>query len=132
MSTPRTDEGAPSTRSRCAAALLVALVALGSPAAARAACSPVPLSSLCKQPTDARNLVDIKAGYGFPGPIVSSRDAVTWKIPKLEATAAAHEDPLVKAILETFPGAKLVNVSVRDDEAAIPEIAPAPIEEDDE
>jgi DNA polymerase-3 subunit gamma/tau len=51
---------------------------------------------------------------------------------KEEATAAAHEDPLVKAILETFPGAKLVNVSVRDEEAAIPEIAPAPIEEDDE
>jgi DNA polymerase-3 subunit gamma/tau len=51
---------------------------------------------------------------------------------KEEATAAAHEDPLVKAILETFPGAKLVNVSVRDEEAATPEIAPAPIEEDDE
>ncbi|WP_280140650.1 DNA polymerase III subunit gamma/tau [Devosia crocina] len=51
---------------------------------------------------------------------------------KEQATAAAHEDPLVKAILETFPGAKLVNVSVRDDEAAVPEIAPAPIEEDDE
>lgn len=51
---------------------------------------------------------------------------------KVEATAAAHEDPLVKAILETFPGAKLVNVSVRDEDAATPEIAPAPIEEDDE
>ena len=51
---------------------------------------------------------------------------------KEAATAAAHEDPLVKAILETFPGAKLVNVSVRDEEAALPEIAPAPIEEDDE
>ncbi|KRA95116.1 DNA polymerase III subunit gamma/tau [Devosia sp. Root685] len=51
---------------------------------------------------------------------------------KVEATAAAHEDPLVKAILETFPGAKLVNVSVRDEDAATPEIAAAPIEEDDE
>jgi len=51
---------------------------------------------------------------------------------KEAATAAAHEDPLVKAILETFPGAKVVNVSVKDDEAAVPEIAPAPIEEDDE
>lgn len=51
---------------------------------------------------------------------------------KEAATAAAHEDPLVKAILETFPGAKVVNVSVRDEEAAAPEIAPAPIEEDDE
>jgi DNA polymerase-3 subunit gamma/tau len=51
---------------------------------------------------------------------------------KEQATAAAHEDPLVKAILETFPGAKLVNVSVKDEEAAATEIAPAPIEEDDE
>lgn len=51
---------------------------------------------------------------------------------QVAATAAAHDDPVVKAILETFPGAKLVNVSVRDDEAAIPEIAPPPPEEDDE
>ncbi|MCW5723077.1 MAG: DNA polymerase III subunit gamma/tau [Devosia sp.] len=51
---------------------------------------------------------------------------------QVAATAAAHDDPLVKAILETFPGAKLVNVTVRDDEAAIPEIAPPPQEEDDE
>ena len=47
--------------------------------------------------------------------------------------AAAHEDPLVKAILETFPGAKVVNVTVRDDAiAALPEALPPPIEEDDE
>ena len=48
------------------------------------------------------------------------------------AEAAAHEDPLVKAILETFPGARLVNVTVREDAAAedLPE-APPP-EEDDE
>ncbi|MBF0681006.1 MAG: DNA polymerase III subunit gamma/tau [Devosia sp.] len=51
---------------------------------------------------------------------------------KEAATSAAYEDPLVKAILETFPGAKLVNVTVRDDEAAIPDIAPPPNEEDDE
>jgi DNA polymerase-3 subunit gamma/tau len=51
---------------------------------------------------------------------------------KEAATAAAHEDPLVKAILETFPGAKVVNVTLRDDESAPAEIAPAPIEEDDE
>ncbi|MHA6689914.1 DNA polymerase III subunit gamma/tau [Devosia sp. A449] len=52
---------------------------------------------------------------------------------KVEAAqAAAHEDPLVKAILETFPGAKLVNVTVRDEATAeLPE-APPPIEEDDE
>ncbi len=51
---------------------------------------------------------------------------------KEAATAAAHDDPLVKAILETFPGAKLVNVTVRDDEAAPAELAPPPPEEDDE
>jgi len=51
---------------------------------------------------------------------------------KEAAAAAAHDDPLVKAILETFPGAKLVNVTVRDDEASEPEIAPPPHEEDDE
>jgi len=46
--------------------------------------------------------------------------------------AAAHEDPLVKAILETFPGAKVVNVKVRDDAAIIEEAPPPPPEEDDE
>ena len=51
---------------------------------------------------------------------------------KEAATAAAHDDPLVKAILETFPGAKLVNVTVRDEAAIIPELAPPPPEEDDE
>ncbi|WP_338722311.1 DNA polymerase III subunit gamma/tau [Devosia sp. XK-2] len=51
---------------------------------------------------------------------------------KEAATAAAHDDPLVKAILETFPGAKLVNVTVRDDETAPAELAPPPPEEDDE
>ena len=50
------------------------------------------------------------------------------------ARDAAHEDPLVKAILETFPGAKVVNVKVRDDAViAAPEtIAPLEPEEDDE
>ncbi|WP_193337020.1 DNA polymerase III subunit gamma/tau [Devosia beringensis] len=46
--------------------------------------------------------------------------------------AAAHEDPLVKAILETFPGAKVVNVKVRDDAAVVDEVPPPPPEEDDE
>jgi DNA polymerase-3 subunit gamma/tau len=50
---------------------------------------------------------------------------------KEAATAAAHDDPLVKAIIETFPGAKLVNVTVRD-EAAAPDLPPPPPEEDDE
>ncbi len=48
------------------------------------------------------------------------------------ATAAAHDDPLVKAIMETFPGAKLVNVSVREDAAGVEDLPPAPQEEDDE
>ena len=49
------------------------------------------------------------------------------------AHAAAHEDPLVKAILETFPGAKVVNVTVRDDATtAVPDLPPPPPEEDDE
>tara|TARA_R110002020_G_scaffold12525_5_gene45896 strand:+ start:4827 stop:6587 length:1761 start_codon:yes stop_codon:yes gene_type:complete len=46
--------------------------------------------------------------------------------------AAAHEDPLVKAILETFPGAKVVNVKVRDDAAITEDAPPPPPEEDDE
>ncbi|MDB5622996.1 MAG: polymerase subunit gamma/tau [Devosia sp.] len=49
------------------------------------------------------------------------------------AHAAAHEDPLVQAILETFPGAKVVNVRLRDDAVAPePETAPPPPEEDEE
>ncbi|HEY8596289.1 MAG TPA: DNA polymerase III subunit gamma/tau [Devosiaceae bacterium] len=32
-----------------------------------------------------------------------------------ERLSAAHDDPLVKAVLETFPGARVVNVRVRDD-----------------
>lgn len=49
------------------------------------------------------------------------------------AHAAAQDDPLVKAILQTFPGARLVNVKVRDDAAiAEPELPPPPPEEDDE
>lgn len=52
---------------------------------------------------------------------------------KEAATAAAHDDPLVKAILETFPGAKVVNVTVRDDDATgADDMLPPPIEEDDE
>ena len=50
------------------------------------------------------------------------------------AHAQAHEDPLVQAILETFPGAKVVNVKLRDDAVVTaPEIlAPVEPEEDDE
>ncbi len=48
------------------------------------------------------------------------------------ANAAAHDDPLVKAIMETFPGAKLVNVSVREDAALMADLPAPPPEEDDE
>ncbi|MBK1796253.1 DNA polymerase III subunit gamma/tau [Devosia sp. WQ 349] len=49
------------------------------------------------------------------------------------ATAEAHDDPVVKAIFEAFPGAKLVNVTVREDAVvAEEEVAQAPLEEDDE
>ena len=51
---------------------------------------------------------------------------------KQAATAAAHDDPLVKAIIETFPGAKVVNVTVRDEAAAAPDLSPPPFDEDDE
>ncbi len=53
---------------------------------------------------------------------------------KEAATAAAHDDPLVQAILETFPGARLVNVQLREDatRAALDaSSAPAPETEDD-
>ncbi|UXN75742.1 hypothetical protein N8D56_00480 [Devosia sp. A8/3-2] len=40
---------------------------------------------------------------------------------------------MVKAILETFPGAKVVNVTVREEAAAAaPDVPPPPPEEDDE
>ncbi len=49
------------------------------------------------------------------------------------AQRQAHEDPLVQAILETFPGAKLVNVKLRDEAAAATsDLPPPPPEEDDE
>ena len=52
---------------------------------------------------------------------------------KQAAHEAAHADPLVKAILETFPGAKVVNVTVRDEAAAVvDDLPPPPPEEDDE
>ena len=71
---------------------------------------------------------------------VSSRppEGLTIKQQRAEreqaARKAAHEDPLVQAILETFPGAKVVNVKVRDDDAvaASETIAPPEPEEDDE
>ncbi|WDR02260.1 DNA polymerase III subunit gamma/tau [Devosia algicola] len=51
------------------------------------------------------------------------------------ATDEAHDDPLVQAIIETFPGAKVVNVRVRED-ALTPEFDAAteapPEPEDDE
>lgn len=46
---------------------------------------------------------------------------------------AANQDPLVRAILETFPGSRVVNVKVRDDVAvAEAPLDPAPESEEDE
>jgi DNA polymerase III subunit gamma/tau len=47
--------------------------------------------------------------------------------------AAAHEDPLVRAILETFPGSRVSNVTVRQPAApADPDVPPLSDDEDDE
>jgi DNA polymerase-3 subunit gamma/tau len=47
--------------------------------------------------------------------------------------AQAHDDPLVQAILNTFPGAKVVNVKVKDEpDFLAPDLPPPPPEEDDE
>ncbi|QQR36063.1 DNA polymerase III subunit gamma/tau [Devosia oryziradicis] len=47
--------------------------------------------------------------------------------------AQAHDDPLVQAILNTFPGARVVNVKVKDElDATPPDLPPPPPEEDDE
>jgi DNA polymerase III subunit gamma/tau len=52
---------------------------------------------------------------------------------KLDAQkSAAHEDPLVRAILETFPGARVSNVTVRE-AAPMPELPPlSAYDEEDE
>jgi DNA polymerase III subunit gamma/tau len=85
------------------------------------------LSARLQQWTGERWLVTVSTK---PAEGVTIRQEAEQK--KQAATAAAHDDPLVKAILETFPGAKLVNVTVRDDAAAVPDLPPAPPEEDDE
>jgi DNA polymerase III subunit gamma/tau len=47
--------------------------------------------------------------------------------------AAAHEDPLVRAILETFPGSRVSNVTVRQPAApALADLPPLPDDEDEE
>lgn len=46
--------------------------------------------------------------------------------------AEAHDDPLVQAILETFPGAKVVNVQVREDADGQPMLPPIPEPEEDD
>ena len=70
---------------------------------------------------------------------VSSKpnDGLTLRQEKEERAALqraqAHDDPLVQAILNTFPGAKVVNVKVKDDaEVMAPDMPPPPPEEDDE
>ncbi|HEY4199238.1 MAG TPA: DNA polymerase III subunit gamma/tau [Devosiaceae bacterium] len=61
----------------------------------------------------------------------------TLREQKLERAAAqqaeAHDDPLVQAILQTFPGAKIVNVHIRDEAtASTPEASLDPAPEPDE
>jgi DNA polymerase-3 subunit gamma/tau len=70
---------------------------------------------------------------------VSSKplDGLTLRQEKEERAALqraqAHDDPLVQAILNTFPGAKVVNVKVKDDlDVTAPDLPPPPPEEDDE
>jgi DNA polymerase-3 subunit gamma/tau len=46
--------------------------------------------------------------------------------------AEAHDDPLVQAILETFPGAKVVNVQVHSDGTEVPAMAPLPEPDEDD
>jgi DNA polymerase III subunit gamma/tau len=49
------------------------------------------------------------------------------------AIAAAHEDPLVRAILETFPGSRVSNVVVRDKtEPATADLPPMPEDDEDD
>jgi DNA polymerase III subunit gamma/tau len=47
---------------------------------------------------------------------------------------AAHEDPLVRAILETFPGARVANVKLRDEDtpAEAADLPPLPEDEEDD
>jgi DNA polymerase-3 subunit gamma/tau len=69
---------------------------------------------------------------------VSTRGAAapTIREQKAERAAArqaeAHDDPLVQAILETFPGAKVVNVQVREDADGEPLLPPIPEPDEDD
>ena len=52
-----------------------------------------------------------------------------------EHKAAAHDDPLVRAILETFPGSRVSNVTIRENVSPdLPELPPVTAydEEDDD
>ena len=54
----------------------------------------------------------------------------THQAKKDQQLSDAHDDPLVQAMLETFPGARVVNVTVRDE--ATEEILPPAAEENEE
>ncbi|WDR06761.1 hypothetical protein PSQ90_04730 [Devosia rhodophyticola] len=88
------------------------------------------LSARLQQWTGQRWLVTV-SNKAPPGPTIRQIKEQRQQA----ATAEAHDDPLVHAILETFPGAKVVNVRVRED-ALTPEFDAAteapPETEDDE
>ncbi|MHB1102378.1 MAG: DNA polymerase III subunit gamma/tau [Devosia sp.] len=46
--------------------------------------------------------------------------------------SAAHEDPLVQAILETFPGARIANVKLREETPSLPGLPPLPDHEEED
>ena len=69
------------------------------------------LSSRLKAWTGRNWMVTVSNAADKSPTIRQAREAAT-----AEQMSAAHEDPLVKAVMDIFPGAKLVNVKVRDDQ----------------
>ena len=74
----------------------------------------------------------ISVGTSTAELVPSIREIETQKTE--DQKAAAHDDPLVRAILETFPGARVSNVTIREEEAPMSELPPlsAYDEEDDD
>ena len=72
----------------------------------------------------------ISVGTSTAELVPTIRELETRKVE--EQKAAAHEDPLVRAILETFPGARVSNVTIREEEAPMPELPPLSAYDDEE